>query len=96
MTSSCMRRITSYASVFILLHDHAGIVTAKTKSVAQRGIYNTLLRFVECEIESRVEFGIVGKMIDGRGDVVIQNTHDAGDGFDNAGSSEAVAGHGFC
>ena len=42
-------------------------MSAKAESIAQCGIHGSLLRFVESKIQSRIQVGIIGKMIDGGG-----------------------------
>lgn len=50
---------------------------------------------MECEIEAVVDFGIIGKMVDGRRDDSVAKRQDGGDGLDGAGGSQEMAGHRF-
>src|SRR5579863_4484509 len=82
-------------SVNIFLYDHTGIVTSKPECVAQCDIYGSFLRLIECKIQSRIEFGIICKMVDGGGNLIFYHTHDAGDRFNGTGGTKTMSRHGF-
>src|ERR1700730_12657807 len=74
-------------------YDHTCVMDTKTKSVAECSADHSLLRFSECEIQPGIQFRIIGEMIYCRGHNVFPHTHDAGDGLNHSGCSQAMTGH---
>lgn len=68
-------------------------MTTKAKRVGHGSPDLTLLRLIEREVELRVDIGVVGEVIDGRGNDTRLDSLDAGDGLKSASSAKEVASH---
>src|ERR1700761_2274793 len=68
---------------------------AEAESVAQSGPNLSLLWFPEREIQPRVQFWVVGEMVDRRRNLVMDDAHHPGDRLNNSGCPETVSRHGF-
>src|SRR5215510_988271 len=79
----------------VFLYNHAGIMTAKSKSITECCTHNPFLRFQESKIQAIVQCRIIRKMIYGRRNNIIDNTHYACDCFYYAGGSKAMTRHRF-
>jgi len=77
----------------VLLYDDAGVMASKAKCIAQSGSDGSLLCLHKSKVETRIQVGIVCKMIDGWRDFVIDNTHDASDRFDYTCSPQTMTRH---
>ena len=69
------------------------IMTAKAECITQGVIDIPFLRFVEREVEGRVEAFVVGEVINCRWDNAVPDGHQTGYYFDRAGSPEEVSSH---
>lgn len=78
-----------------LLNNHTRVVAAKSECVAKCGVDCFFLRLAECKVETAVEIGIVGKMVDGRWNNIVFNGHDTGYCFHHSGGTKAVPCHRF-
>ena len=68
-------------STFVFLNNHTSIMSAKAESIAQCGIYGSLLCFIESKIQFWIQVRIIGKMINSRRNNIMNNRFDTGDGF---------------
>ena len=92
------RRVADRVSVAgVLLHYHAGVVSAEAESVAHGGAHGAALGLVEGEVEVVVDLGIevLGVVVDRRGDDVLVDGLDGENGLECSGGAEQVAGHGL-
>src|SRR5689334_19784805 len=81
--------------LLVFFYDYAGIMATKSKSVTQGCPYFALLWFTKCEVQSWIQFRIIGEMINSRGYNIFLHTHYACNGFHYASRTEAVSCHGF-
>ena len=70
-------------------------MSAKTECVAKGGINNSVLRFIEGEIQFLINLRIGGGKINGRRNNVISDGQDRSNGFNSTGSTQQMTGHGF-
>src|ERR1700733_15171449 len=70
-------------------------MATEAKRVAQGGPYFSVLWFPEREIQPRVQYRVVGEMVDRRWHLVMDDAHHSGDRLDDAGGPKAVPRHGF-
>ena len=62
-------------------------MTAETERIAHRTLHIALLRLVERQIESGVDFGIEVFVVDRRGNHTVVDRKDAGQRLDSTGST---------
>ena len=69
----------------MLAYYNRGVVTTKTKSIAQGNVNGPLLSaFLKGEIKLRVNIGVVCEVIDGRGNNIVFNGHYGGQSLPDA------------
>ena len=51
-------------------------MTSETESIAQSDIYTTFFSLIECKLQPRIDFRIVGKVVNGRRHDLVFDRHD--------------------
>lgn len=72
--------------VLNLTENNRRVMTAETERIAHRTLHIALLRLVERQIESGVDFGIEVFVVDRRGNHTVVDRKDAGQRLDSTGS----------
>ena len=78
-----------------LLKNDGRIVSAESERIAEGGLDFPLLGFVEREVKHRVNFWIIGEVIDGGRHKVVLHSKDACGSLYRTCCAQQVAGHAF-
>ena len=70
-------------------------MAAKAKGIAQGRVNRADLGFFKRKVQAWVQFGIVGKMVDGWRNNIVLHRHNAGNAFNYTSRAKAMACHAF-